>query len=285
METIARKDPRYPESLGEISDPPETLYIKGALPREDVPMIAIVGTRRATPGGKQTAKAFASALARRGFAIVSGLAFGIDAASHEGCLDAGGITIAVLACGVDRVYPRSNERLGEQILTGSGAIVSEYPPGTEPLAYRFLERNRIVSGLCRGVLVVECPDGSGSLVTARLAAEQGRDVFVVPGPISHPNFAGSHELIRKGAELVTKPEDILEAWEISGETDEERLMTNDITDEERIILTFLEKIRIPADVDKIIEMTKLDPQTVNRTVSFLYIKEAIKETPSGYVLN
>ena len=207
-------DEAYPALLREIHDPPFGIYILGTLANADFgKSIAIVGTRRGTPEGRSIAKRFARELADAGCPIVSGLALGIDAAAHEGCLEtAQGITLAILAGGLDAIYPATNEHLARKILERGGGIISEYPFGSPPLPYRFLERNRIVSGLTKGVLVVECPDGSGSLATARFALEQNRDVFVVPGPISHPNFFGSHSLIRQGAELVTKPEEIFEAY-------------------------------------------------------------------------
>ena len=179
--------------------------------------IAIVGTRRATPEGKIIAKRFARELTSYGIPIASGLAFGIDAAAHEECVATGGATIAVLAGGLDAIYPGSNAALAQKILARHGCIISEYPLGSPPLPYRFLERNRIISGISRGTLVVEAPENSGSLATARYALEANREVFVVPGSTLHPNFKGSHRLIRQGAELVTTPEEIFEAYGITRE--------------------------------------------------------------------
>jgi DNA processing protein len=223
-----------------------------------------------------------------GFVIVSGLAFGVDAAAHEGCLDANGATVAILPCGLDRVYPRSHERLAKKIVERGGALVSEYPPGTEPLPYRFLERNRIVSGISRGIIVVEAPEGSGAVATARFAGEQGRDIFVVPGPATHPNYVASHELIRNGAELAATPEHVLETYnllenrETSGPPEREM---RDLSPDERSVLLFLREHGECADVDKIIEHTTLQPQAANIALSFLVIKGAIKETANGYVSN
>ncbi len=180
----------YPPLLAEIEDRPFGIYILGTFPRGDTAPCAIVGTRRATPEGKSIAHRFAHNLAQAGFPIVSGLAFGIDAAAHEGCLDARGTTVAVLAGGLDDVYPRENGRLAKRILESGGAIISEYPLGAPPYPDRFLERNRIISGLRAATLIVEAPVGSGALVTARLALEQNRDVFVVPGPITQPQLRG-----------------------------------------------------------------------------------------------
>jgi DNA processing protein len=207
---IPHTDPQYPRLLKEIQRPPETLWVRGA-PLGDEPAIAIVGTRKPSAYGIEAAKFFSGELSRRGFTIVSGLAFGIDKASHEACLEAGGRTIAVLGSGVDRITPASHEGLAAHILQGGGAIVSEFPPGQDARPETFPQRNRIISGLSLGVVVIEAPETSGALITARYAAEQNREVFVVPGPIFSPNFRGSHALIREGATLVTKPEDVIEA--------------------------------------------------------------------------
>jgi DNA processing protein len=280
---ILREDECFPPLLREIPHPPFGIYIKGALPENEQLNIAIVGTRRATPDGKSTAHRFAAGLARAGIAIISGLAFGADAAAHEGCLDAGGRTVAVLACGLATIYPRNNESLAKKILAQGGAIISEYPPDMPAYPSRFLERNRIVSGLSKGTLVVEAPERSGSLATARFALEQNRDVFVVPGPILNPNFKGSHTLIRQGAELVTTPEDILGSYGIIKEKTATEPFAG--TPEEKIIFEFLAAESAPADIDKIINATKLQPHTANQTVSFLLIKGAIREESAGYMIN
>jgi DNA processing protein len=171
--------------------------------------IAIVGSRHATPAGKQHAHAFAQALASAGWAIVSGLARGIDAAAHEGALASGGVTAAIVGTGLDIVYPGAHRSLARRIAT-QGALVSEFPPGTPPLAEHFPQRNRIIAGVCAGVLVVEAAVQSGSLITARLAAEAGREVFAVPGSIDSPQSRGCHVLIKQGAKLVETLEDILD---------------------------------------------------------------------------
>jgi DNA processing protein len=291
MHVISRFIPsdaaQFPRWLAEIQNPPRGIFISGPPPAPDALALAVVGTRRASPDGKALARDFARTLGRRGILIVSGLAFGIDAAAHEGALDADGQTIAVLPCGLDRIYPPSNEKLAAKILHCGGALVSEYPPGTEPLPFRFLERNRIVSGLARGVIVVEAPENSGALVTARLAAEQGRDCFVVPGPAHHPNFVGSHQLIRKGAELVTTPEEIMEAYglrENTGKTGEMLLKRNDLTGDERRILAFLFFFFFMTDIDKIITNANVEPQAANVAIGFLLVKGLVKETAGGYII-
>jgi DNA processing protein len=279
-----QEDAAYPKSLREISHPPLAIYSKGVMEKEGFVPFAIVGTRRATSEGKATARRFVRTLAEAGFAIVSGLAFGIDCAAHEGCLDASGSAIAVLANGLDSVYPSTNAPLAERILKNGGVLISEYPPGSPPLPYRFLERNRIVSGLSKGVLVIESPEKSGSLATARFALEQNRDVFVMPGSITHPNFFGSHALIRQGAELVTKPEEILESYGITKTT----TITDDhddVSPEEKLILQALRASSAPLDVDKIIAATKLEPRIANQTITFLILKDTIKESGNGYTMN
>lgn len=287
---VLQRDAEYPPLLQEIAQPPFGIYVRGTLPpgmlqpsATPALVIAIVGTRRATPEGKAITRNFARDLAQAGFIIVSGLAFGIDAAAHEGCLDANGTTVAVLAGGLDKMYPRENTKLAEKILATGGAIISEYPPGEPPYPIRFLERNRLISGLARGVLIVEAPYGSGSLATARFALEQNRDVFVVPGPITQKNFEGSHQLIRQGATLVTTPAEILEAYGVGSEQ-KIAAQWDGLPPEERLILKALQEIATPAEVDKITAITKLEPRVVNQTLSFLLFRDLIKETKDGYTI-
>ena len=205
--TLADVD--YPQSLLTADDPPVLLYAKGDAAMLNRPMLAVVGSRNATPQGLQTAEAFARALAAKGLGIISGLALGIDAAAHRGALAAKGATIAVIGTGADRVYPARNKELAMAIAE-HGTIVSEFPLGTPAIAANFPRRNRIISGLARGVLVVEAALESGSLITARLAADQGREVFAIPGSIHSPVARGCHKLIKQGAKLVETAQDILE---------------------------------------------------------------------------
>ncbi|UCV03720.1 DNA-processing protein DprA [Dechloromonas denitrificans] len=205
--TLADAD--YPQALLEIPDPPSLLYVRGKPALLQKSGLAMVGSRNATPQGLQTAENFAKTLAAKGYCIISGLALGIDAAAHRGALAADGETIAVIGTGADRLYPARNRDLALAIAE-RGAIVSEFPLGTPALAANFPRRNRIISGLSRGVLVVEAAPESGSLITARLAAEQGREVFAIPGSIHSPVSRGCHKLIRQGAKLVETAQDILE---------------------------------------------------------------------------
>ncbi len=202
-------DKAYPQRLLDVPDPPTVLYVKGRVELLNSPSLAIVGSRNATPQGVSNAEAFAAALSGAGFAIVSGLALGIDAAAHLGGLRGRGSTIAVIGTGIDRVYPARNQPLARDI-AAHGAIISEFPLGTPALRENFPRRNRIISGLARGCLVVEAAERSGSLITARLAGEQGRDVFAIPGSIHSPLSKGCHKLIKQGAKLVDEARDILD---------------------------------------------------------------------------
>jgi DNA processing protein len=203
-------DAGYPPLLRELADPPIALFIEGSLPVLLSPQLAIVGSRNPTIDGKETAEAFSRALAMSGLTITSGLAIGIDAAAHRGALASQGRTVAVLGCGPDVVYPPSHADLAREIVAAAGTLVSEFPPGTPPRRENFPRRNRLISGLALGTLVVEASDRSGSLITARLATEQGREVFAIPGSIHNPLAHGCHRLIREGAKLVEKAQDIIE---------------------------------------------------------------------------
>ena len=198
----------YPEMLSQVPGPPVVLYVNGDVDALHLPALAIVGSRNPTQGGRRNAHDFAQHLASGGLAITSGMAQGIDAAAHEGALDAGGKTVAFLGTGIDRVYPPVNRSLAHAIAE-HGALVSEYPLGSPPEKWHFPERNRLISGLSLGTLVVEAARRSGSLITARLAAEQGREVFALPGSIHNALSRGCHELIRQGAKLVETADDIL----------------------------------------------------------------------------
>lgn len=210
--TLADAD--YPASLLQTADPPLLLYVKGRIELLSRPALAVVGSRNATVQGISNAEQFSEALSQAGWTIVSGLALGIDTAAHQGALrhaDQGGSTIAVIGTGADIVYPARNRALAHQIAE-AGCIVSEYPLGTPAIAGNFPRRNRIISGLSRGVLVIEAATESGSLITARMAAEQGRDVFAIPGSIHSPLAKGCHLLIKQGAKLVEAAQDILEEY-------------------------------------------------------------------------
>lgn len=213
-EIVAWDDDDFPRALLEVPDSPPVLYLIGRRSLLNQTSLAIVGSRNATPQGIENARVFAASLSSAGVTIVSGLALGIDAAAHAGALDGAGSTIAVVGTGLDRVYPARHRELAHAIAT-RGALVSEFTPGTPPLKENFPRRNRLISGLSRGVLVVEATLSSGSLITARLAGEQGRDVFAIPGSIHSPFSKGPHKLIREGAKLVETAQDILEEMKIA----------------------------------------------------------------------
>jgi DNA processing protein len=214
---ITLGDPRYPNSLLESPDPPLMLYVEGRVELLAAPALAIVGSRSPTPQGADNAHIFASHLSHGGLTIVSGLAMGVDAAAHTGALEGAASTIAVVGTGLDQIYPKRNLALGKRI-AGSGLIVSEYSLGMLPLAANFPRRNRIIAGLARGTLVVEAALQSGSLITARMANEAGREVFAIPGSIHSPQSRGCHALIKQGAKLVETAQDILDELRWPGST-------------------------------------------------------------------
>ena len=209
FEVLTLQDPGYPTALRAIADPPQALYVRGRLAEADRTAVAVVGARRASPYGVAVAEWLGRELTRNGVTVVSGLARGIDAAAHRGALQGGGRTIAVLGCGVDIIYPPEHGRLVAQI-TGAGAVLSESPPGTPPLKHQFPRRNRLISGLALGVVVVEGREDSGALITADCALDQGREVFAVPGPVFAQTSVLPHRLLQQGAKLVTMVEHILE---------------------------------------------------------------------------
>jgi DNA processing protein len=206
---LVRGDPGYPPLLEEIFDPPLLLYAQGRLEALEKPCIAVVGTRKPTIYGLQMAQGLAADLGFRGISIISGLARGIDAAAHRGCIESGGATIAILGCGIDIVYPREHRQLTQKILQ-NGLVLTEFPPGTSPAPQNFPIRNRIISGLSLGSLIIEASEYSGSLITARLAMEQNREVFALPGNLTTPQSFGPNYLIKQGAKLVQSWRDIVE---------------------------------------------------------------------------
>lgn len=297
--TIAFNDSGFPFLLKQIQNPPEQLFILGEIPgnpsqenpNDEQIKIAIVGTRKATTTGKILARNLAKNLSKHGIIIVSGLAMGIDTAAHEGCLESKGKTIAVLANGLNKIYPAQNENLAKKIISTGGALISEYPIGTPSLPHQFLERNRIVSGLCTATIVIEAPERSGSLATARNALEQGREVFVIPGPADHPNYKGSHQLIRDGARLITSVKDIFEDLNIQTPNLKFKIFNKDsktnseITDANQLlILNVIQEAGKPISIDKILETSKLDPQTANQSIALLTIAGVVKETGGGYII-
>ncbi|MFH1393107.1 MAG: DNA-processing protein DprA [Patescibacteria group bacterium] len=279
---IKKSSPNYPEILKEISGAPKQLYVRGELPDNHEMNFAIVGTRAASEYGKTLASKIAKELAELGFNIVSGLALGIDTMAHSGALEGKGRTIAVLGSAIDdaSIYPSANFKLVRQIISSGGAVISEYAPGTKSEIWFFPERNRIISGLSRGVLVVEAPEKSGALITARMALEQNRDVFAIPGSIFSKNSVGTNTLIKSGAKVVTSVDDILEELNLTElKTKKKSNDKEGLSDEEKTILDIIEKE--PINIDKICETSKMSASQVLSAVSVLEIKGIIKNIGGG----
>ncbi|HOM15832.1 MAG TPA: DNA-processing protein DprA [Thermoguttaceae bacterium] len=288
VKLVLQTDPAYPELLKQIADPPGVLFVRGeVLPRDQI-AVAIVGTRHPSLYGLRQAERLAASLARAGVTIISGLARGIDAAAHRGALGAGGRTLAVLANGVLDIYPPEHQQLAEQIVA-QGALVSEAPPGAEPLPGTFPQRNRLISGLSLGVVVVEAPLRSGALITARHAAEQGREVFAVPGRVDERTSHGCHRLIRDGAKLVESADDILEELgplvqptvREDGRTLRHpgELLLNP-TEE-----TVLEAVGVdPTEIDQIVRCTGLPVPRVLAALSALEMRHLIRRLSGGAVV-
>jgi len=269
-------DDSYPPALLEIADPPNVLYVRGNPALLKRRGLAVVGSRNATAQGIQNAEIFAKALAGHGLNIISGLALGIDAAAHRGALAAAGDTIAVIGTGADRLYPARNIALAQAIAT-HGAIVSEFPLGTPAIAANFPRRNRIISGLSRGVLVVEAAPESGSLITARLAAEQGREVFAIPGSIHSPVARGCHKLIKQGAKLVETANDILE--ELGNIEPPEAVVTRSSTSTDDPLLAALGQD--PCSLDDLAERTGYDTDQLLTELLMLELSGQIATLPGN----
>ncbi len=288
---LAFSDPAYPTLLREIADPPLVLYAKGNPELLSRPSIAVVGARAATIYGKKMAENFAAALARVGLTVTSGLALGIDTCAHQGALAANGATIAVLGCGLDVIYPPQNKKLFAMIAT-SGMLLSEYPLGTQPDSFRFPARNRIISGISQGVVVIEAAGRSGSLITAEFALEQGREVFAMPGRVDSGKSEGCHRLIQEGAKLVQRAEDILSELgamlpEQTGATSTPALAagpTKPPTATEAAILAVLD--HYPRDIEEIIAACGLPAHTVTAALLGLELSGRVEASPGPqYRLN
>jgi len=285
-------DAFYPPLLKEIPEPPSPLYFVGRLPTPGDALISIVGTRKATRDGMLLAKKIANELSRAGMTIVSGLALGIDGAAHDGTVAAKGRTIAVVATGLDSVYPAAHENLAHSILENGGAMISEYELGTPAFPSQFLERNRIVSGLSVATVVIEAPIHSGALVTAKFALEQGRELFVVPGSADHPNYRGSHMLLRNGARLVTSAGEILEDLEsalanyqmIHLSSGRAAPLSEENNKADRLLVDTLKNFPEPLSVDNLAENTKLELHIVNQRLTFLTIRGVIEDKGGKFQL-
>lgn len=268
-------DPAYPRRLKEIDQPPPVLYVRGEISEEDQWSVAIVGTRRASAYGRQAADELAAALARRGITVVSGLARGIDAIAHQAALKAGGRSLAVLGSGVDTIYPSEHRRLAEQ-MSQQGALVSDYPPGTPPEAANFPPRNRIISGLSLGVVVIEAGESSGALITASFASEQGRAVFALPGSIYAMQSKGTNRLIREGAHIYLDVADLLEVLDL-GQVSQQRaaraVLPADATEAKLYAILGRE----PVHVDEIGARADLPIAQVSAALTLMELKGLVRQ--------
>lgn len=282
IQQININNANYPKILKEISDPPENLYMKGKFDEQDKISIAIVGTRNYTSYGKQITEMLAGDLAEAGITIISGLAKGIDTFAHKSALEKSGRTIAVLGSAIDnqRIYPACNRRLAEKI-SQNGAVISEQTPGTQSKPYFFAQRNRIISGLSLGTLVIEAPEKSGALITAMQAIEQNREVFAVPGPINNKNSVGTNNLIKMGAKLVTCANDILEELNLPLIQKQERKIKFE-SKEEEILFDILSQT--PLHIDEITKKSKLNAGIVSPTLIILELRGLVKNTGGGYYI-
>ncbi|ACC69229.1 DNA-processing protein DprA [Paraburkholderia phymatum] len=293
---VTLDDPAYPPSLLTMPDPPPLLYVKGRMELLQAPSVAVVGSRSATPQGIEDASRFARALSDAGMTVVSGLAAGVDGAAHRGALQGRGSTVAVIGTGADIVYPASHHALAHQI-ANHGAILSEWPLGTPARSANFPQRNRLIAGIVRGVLIVEAAMRSGSLITARLANEMGRDVFAIPGSIHAPLARGCHRMIKQGAKLVETPEDILEDLGFpvpqtesvprrcaspqthSGDIDSRRENGPDLPDDARRLLDALG--HSPTTLEILAERTDMDDTLLQSTLLRLELAGELCALPGG----
>lgn len=279
--TINSSDKEYPELLRQIHDLPETLYCLGNLNLLKKTCFAVVGTRKLTSYGKEVAQNIVQGLVQAGFVIVSGLALGIDAVAHQTTLDCGGKTIAVLGTPLDQIYPPENSKLFQSILKNEGLIISEYPSGYPGLRVNFALRDRLISGLSKGVLVIEAPEKSGALITAQCALDQNRDVFAIPGNVFSTNSIGPNSLIKKGAKLVTSAQDILDEYGSNLKLFEDlkpALSTKDPV--QKIILAILDNNET-VFIDDIVRKSEKETSKIIAALSVLEIKGLVKNTGNG----
>ncbi len=282
-EFIGFNDPLFPDLLNEIPSPPFGLFVRGNKNLLKQPQIAIVGSRNASPGGNKTTEAFAEELTAMGFAVTSGMATGVDSHAHTGSLYAGSATIAVVGTGIDRIYPNSNRKLYRKI-SERGLIVSEFSPGTPPRRTNFPQRNRIISGLSLGTLVVEAGIHSGSLITARLAAEQGREVFAVPGSIHLPTSHGCHYLIRQGAKLVESVSDITDEIGHFFNTENQNTKIGSRphhSNSEHPVYNLIDYA--PISIDQIIQLSGLTTERVSSILIDLELRGLITDVNGNYL--
>ncbi|MBI4252652.1 DNA-protecting protein DprA [Candidatus Uhrbacteria bacterium] len=282
IKTIHIDDPEYPALLRQSACPPKTLYCRGSIPLPLGRILGVVGTRKMSVIGRRSCEAIIPSLARAGYTIVSGLAYGVDALAHQQTVDNKGIAVGVLANGLDdeSIYPRENRPLVHRIIESGGCVLSEFPAGTRPRREFFPQRNRIVAGMSHGILVIEAPEKSGTLITAFRALHENREVLAVPGPITHPTFAGANRLLQLGAHVITSAEDV---FNVFGDSllskDGERVDPDSLSEQERVIFECI--AREVFHLDEIADQTKLDIRTVHSTLGTMELKGLIQSMGNG----
>lgn len=278
---VSKEDERYPSKLSHIYGAPYALYVKGNLPRVEEKMLAIVGARECSPYGIEMAKYLASTVAKEGISIVSGLARGIDAFAHEGALIAGGITYGILGCGIDICYPKENINLYME-MQKAGGIVSEYAPGIQPFAGNFPMRNRIISGLCDAILVIEAKEKSGSLITVDMGLEQGKEIYAMPGRVTDRLSCGCNNLIKMGAKLVTTPKDILEDLLPNYEQNSSDLKKNNKLLESTGKIVYASLSFEPKHIEEIAMLTGLSMDVLMEQLLLLELRGFVRQTMKNY---
>ncbi len=282
IKILFKEEKEFPETLKKISSPPPFLYIKGDLKK--IPLIAVIGARKATPYGKEVAEFITKGLVKNGIGIVSGLARGIDTIAHKTALSQNGYTIGILGCGIDVIYPPENKRLFEEI-GEKGALISEFPIGTKPRRENFPRRNRLISGLSQGILVIEAGEKSGTLITAKWALNQGKDIFCVPGSIFSPLSKGTHLLLKEGAILVDSPEDILfhlgtERNKLPSENNQNQEV-NELSEKEKEVIKCLS--HYPIHIDELINKIDFPSIELSSILSELELMDIIEILPGKFI--
>ncbi|HWT76288.1 MAG TPA: DNA-processing protein DprA [Mobilitalea sp.] len=280
---VSKEDERYPDKLRNIYGAPYALYMKGNLPGKEEKLLAIVGARECSPYGREMAKYFAGAIAKEGIAVVSGLARGIDSYAHEGALAVQGITYGVLGCGINICYPKENINLFME-MQKNGGIISEYAPGVQPFAGNFPMRNRIISGLCDGILVIEAKEKSGSLITVDIGLEQGKDIYALPGKVSDQLSCGCNNLIKMGAKLVTTPEDILEDFILEYKKSVPNFKKNNKLLELNEKIVYASLCLDPKHIEEIAVQTGLSMDLLMEKLLILELRGLVKQTMKNYYI-
>jgi DNA processing protein len=273
---LTLKDPGFPQALRQIATPPDTLFVAGRelIDLLDRPKVAIVGSRKVSTYGKEVTYRFARYLAEQGITIISGLALGVDSIAHRAALEAGGLTIAILPGSIERIYPSSHRQLASQIIEQGGALLSEYPAGSDIYKHNFIARNRLVSGLADALLITEAAEKSGSLHTARFALEQGKEVLAIPGNITSPNAAGTNNLLKAGALVATEPSDVLHAMGLASLTSRPVTAPQGATDDESLILAQL--AAGTTDGEALLRNSGLSVEQFNQSLTMLEISGKVR---------